>query len=115
MSRRFFVAGCQRSGTTLLRLLLECHPRGYCFGEAVGYRVLAGLPFEVPAGRSWVGFKIPRWTECLGDDVAWDEGLAERVEDLYRGEPIVFLTRDVRDTVASMRKLRMTATQDWLE
>jgi hypothetical protein len=115
MARRFFVAGCQRSGTTLLRLVLECHPRVYCFDEATGYRVLAGAPFGVPPGRTHIGFKVPRWTECLGDDLAWDEGLAEQVTDLYHREPIVFLTRDVRDTVASMRKLRMTDTQSWLE
>jgi Sulfotransferase family len=55
-SGRFFVAGCQRSGTTLLRLVLECHPRVYCFDEAIGYRVLAGEPFDVPAERTRVGF-----------------------------------------------------------
>jgi len=115
MSRRFFVAGCQRSGTTMLRLVLECHPEVYCFDEATGYGVLAGQPFAVPTDRTHIGFKIPRLTECLGDDLAWDEGLPEVAENLYQGEPIIFVTRDVRDTVASMRKLRMTETQSWLE
>lgn len=101
---RFFIAGCQRSGTTLMRLVLECHPDVFCFDETRGYQVLASDDRDVPAGKA-VGFKIPRWTEQLADPVLADEGLAERAPRFYAGEPVVFMLRDVRDIAASMMKL----------
>jgi len=115
MAKRFYITGCQRSGTTLLRLVMECHPDVYVFDEMVAYKILAGQSFDVPSEKSVHGFKIPRWAECLADEHVWDEGIAEEVQNLYRGEPIVFMIRDVRDTIASMRKLAMSATETWLD
>jgi hypothetical protein len=112
---RFFIAGCQRSGTTLLRLVLECHPQIFCFDELTAYSALARGEVAIPPGKRLAGFKIPRWTERLDDDVCRDEGHAETAPRFYRGEPILFLVRDVRDTVASMMRLQMTAEQNWLE
>jgi hypothetical protein len=110
---RFFIAGCQRSGTTLLRLVLECHPQIYCLDEMAAYRALAADQYTIPPGKTHVGFKVPRWTEQLGDSLLEDEGLEEKAHAVYRGEPIIFLLRDVRDTVASMVKLKVGDTP-WL-
>ena len=112
---RFFISGCQRSGTTLLRLVLECHPTVYVHDELASYKALAGRRFDLPPGKDVVGFKVPRWAECLADELAWDDGIAEAAERPWRDEPLVFVYRDVRDTIASMRKLRMTADESWLE
>jgi hypothetical protein len=112
---RFFIAGCQRTGTTLMRLLLECHPAVFCYDEELAYGVLARGEHVPPAGKRLVGFKVPRWTEVLGAEVLWDEGLAERAHEAYRGESIIFMLRDVRDTVASMIKLEPSPTKNWLE
>lgn len=51
--------------------------------------------------RRVVGFKVPKWTEMLGEPAPADPQAA----GVYQGEPIVFLLRDVRDTVASMSRL----------
>jgi sulfotransferase family protein len=111
----FFITGCQRSGTTLTRLVLECHSQVHCYDELHAYAILSGAaPDEEPQGvRRW-GFKIPRWAEQLTDPWLWDEGLPEATTNFYRGQPILFLLRDVRDTIASMLKLR-SGEVSWLE
>lgn len=105
---RFFIAGSQRSGTTLARLVLESHPEVFCHDELEGYTVLAEGTCRAEARR--VGFKVPKWTEMLGEPAPADPQAA----GVYQGEPIVFLLRDVRDTVASMSRLRSTVDQSWL-
>src|SRR5437016_4600645 len=62
-NRRFYILGCQRTGTTLMRLVLECHSKILCFGEVRGYQALANNERTIPYGKEIVGFKIPRWTE----------------------------------------------------
>ncbi len=114
MERRFFILGCQRTGTTLMRLVLESHPDLYCYDELRSYAVLQkSVAAEFPPSAH-VGFKIPRWTEQLACPVLWDEGPEGPCENFYRGETIVFLLRDVRDTVASMFKLK-SGNANWCE
>ncbi len=110
----FFIAGCQRSGTTLMRLVLECHPGIECFDEVDAYRVLASQLDQLRPSRSLVGFKIPRWTEQLDARELWDYGLPERTARFYAGQKILFMVRGVRDTIASMLKLR-SGGASWLE
>jgi hypothetical protein len=114
LKERFFIIGCQRSGTTLVRLILESHSRVHCFDELLGYSVLAGSASAPNVAEPLVGFKIPRWTEQLFEEELWDEGLPERVRNVYRGERLVFLVRDVRDTIVSMMKLRGPVNR-WLD
>src|SRR5262245_29552729 len=112
---RFFIAGCQRSGTTLLRLVLECHPDIFCLDEDTSYPALMRGECPKPSGQRLTGFKVPRWTEQFDAPAAQDEGEESIACDFYQGEPIIYLVRDVRDTVASMLKLKMTESQSWLE
>jgi hypothetical protein len=112
---RFFVAGCQRSGTTMLRLVLECHPDIFCLDEDTSYPALMRGDCPKPAGQKLTGFKVPRWTEQFDASFAQDDGEDAVACAFYHGESIIFLVRDVRDTVASMLKLKMTETQSWLE
>jgi hypothetical protein len=113
--RRFFIVGCQRTGTTLLRLILECHPQVFCYDEGLAYRVLMHGEDPSSPNTHLVGFKIPRWTEQLANHYLRDAGLPENAVSFYHNEPILFLFRDVRDTIASMLKLRMTERKTWLE
>jgi len=104
-SNFFLILGCQRSGTTLLRLILDSHPAVHCFDESLGYEHFqSGWHAErVPAGTHYIGHKIPVWTEYIADP---------RVPHPlnYRGEPILFLLRDVREVVASMFGMK----DDWV-
>jgi len=109
----FFITGCQRSGTTMMRLVLECHSGISCFDETQSYRVLATGEHEGPAVEGLVGFKIPRLAEQLDQPHAFDLGLENAPQGFYRGQNALFLVRDYRDVVASMLKLKGAKT--WLE
>jgi hypothetical protein len=106
MSKYFYVLGCQRSGTTLMKLILECHPELWCYDEHLGYKVLAGLVSVSPAAaKKRIGFKVPRLTEQLDSHVWIDHDFSPQIGK-YTGEPIVFMLRGAKDTVASMLSLR---------
>lgn len=119
MSFKFFVAGCQRSGTTMLRLVLDSHPDIRCFDEALAYDYLTGrqpaaLQKLEEQGVSAVGFKIPRFAEQLGwpEHVDPDYG---RFASFYNGEKTLFIVRDVCDVVSSMASLKANATETWID
>jgi hypothetical protein len=109
---RFFILGCQRTGTTLLRLILETHPDVACYDEINGYAVLRNSAVEKLSPARLVGFKLPRWTEQLTRPYLSSEGEEGLCKNFYRGEKILFLQRDVRDTIASMLKLK-TGASNW--
>jgi hypothetical protein len=106
MQERFFIVGCQRTGTTLMRLVLETHPEIYCYDELLAYSVLQNGSHVEMKGSRLVGFKIPRWTEQLDSPVLLVVGPEGPCNRFYRGEKILFLVRDVRDAVCSMMKLK---------
>lgn len=118
---RFFIVGSQRTGTTLIRLILECHPKVFCYDEGLSYGLLRdkvfGLPPDMrkdPGAVERIGYKIPRWTEQLGRPMIVDNIDHEGATAFYLGEPIIFLHRDVRDTVASMLTL-ITDGGNWVK
>ncbi len=108
--RRVFIAGCQRSGTTLVRLILEAHPEVACLDERDAYRVL--LPPRSPNPRpspesppaELLVLKIPRFCEQLLRREMADPEYGT-FPSFYAGEPVLFLLRDPRDVVSSMRSL----------
>lgn len=112
---KFFIAGCQRSGTTLLRLILESHSDITCKDEPGCYEILSdGNKLEnlvnTTSGKKWIGFKIPRFAEQLGNETVYDYGtpnVTKPVKNFYHGEPIIFIVRDVRDVVCSMMELQV--------
>jgi hypothetical protein len=65
--RRFLITGCQRSGTTLLRLILGSHSKIYCYDEYLAYARLRDGDASEAQGYQLVGYKIPRWAEQLND------------------------------------------------
>lgn len=97
-----------------MRLILECHPDIFCFDELKGYAFLQGSAMEYPSDARLIGLKIPRWTEQLTKPVLSDDGPEGPCQRFYRGEKILFLYRDVLDTIASMFKLKWGET-NWCE
>jgi len=114
MQERFFILGCQRTGTTLMRLILEAHPDVFCYDELKSYAVLQKSVLPDPPRTRLIGFKIPRWTEQLTCQVLFDAGPEGPCDNFYQGEKILFLLRDVRDTMSSMFKLK-AGESNWCE
>lgn len=117
---RFFISGCQRSGTTMLRLVLESHPYIHCFDEAVGYKLLISevknelIDFKYKEGARFVGYKIPRFSEQLTRQRFDDPDYGE-FSSFYKGDRVIYIFRDVFDVLGSMIKLRADAKNSWLE
>ena len=116
---RFFISGCQRSGTTMLRLILESHPVIQCFDEASGYDLLVReskgehSEFLVKEGAALLGFKIPRFTEQL----TWSEFTDPdygTLPSFYKNEKVIHIFRNVLDVVGSMMKLKTIGGGSWL-
>ena len=117
--RRFLIAGCQRSGTTMMRLILESHRDIQCIDEHYSYEVLAGRAPHPEPTSPVVGFKIPVWSEqLLQDRLHWNEYSyqygSEPVPNFYDREPLIFMVRSPLDTVSSMLKLKVES-DSWLE
>lgn len=117
---RFFISGCQRSGTTMLRLVLESHPHIQCFDETEGYRVLVseskgeGSNFLTKTGSQFLGFKIPRFAEQLMWSKFSDPDYGV-FPSFYKDQKVIHIFRDVLDVVGSMLRLKSTGGASWLE
>ncbi len=95
--RRVFIFGCHRSGTTMMRLILNSHKSIHCFDEWKSYTCVQEDKYENEKNAPVVGLKMPNWTEYIVE--------SERHSKHYRGDPIIFMFRDVRACIASMLTL----------
>jgi hypothetical protein len=109
----FFIIGCQRSGTTLMRLVLECHSEVECRDEVVSYGTIGGRRTTART-RRLLGLKVPCLTEQFASPTLWDVAWVPEVPNGYRGHPLIFMIRDARDTVASMMGLQVFG-RSWVE
>jgi hypothetical protein len=97
------IVGAQRSGTTLMRLILEAHPHFRCYDERLAYGILAvDEPFDPSSERPV--FKIPRFTEQI-DEKTWADYGAPTARPTYAGQALIFLVREPLDVVSSMLSL----------
>jgi hypothetical protein len=95
LNRPVVITGCQRSGTTLLHLILDSHPEIRSVDEDRYEDSRRDEYLGSPAYGPVVSFKLPR--------VAWNA-------DFIRGFPdvrTIWCVRDPRDVVSSMLRLRL--------
>jgi len=119
--KKFYIIGSQRSGTTLLRLILNSHSKIICHDEKKAYDVLADNQkldsiLNKETEKQWIGFKIPRFTELLNNSSIFDYySLSPHTfPNFYKKDPLFFIIRDVRDVVCSMINLRF-GENSWLQ
>jgi hypothetical protein len=101
----------------MLRLALECHPAICCFDEAVAYQRLSrnhATEVDAKKGVEMIGYKIPRFSEQLLWPSCSDPDYGE-FSSFYRGEKVIFVVRNVLDTVSSMLTLPAGQGVSWLE
>ena len=120
-----FIVGCQRSGTTLLRLILDSHPNISCGPETL---FLVDFVERVTGERHWrhlaqFGFPKEYWQERVAalvdtvqsdyarrrGKVRWADKTAryavhlDQIDRLYPTCQVIHIIRDGRDVVASHR------------
>jgi hypothetical protein len=120
------IVGCQRSGTTLLRLVLEMHPEVSVFEEPTAYDYWADpelLEQTVEKGRSegkrLFVFKAP----CLTEQLDRADGMAQELRYYrfpfrfrYDGQLLLFAVRDPRDVCLSLKRLgERSSGDDWID
>jgi len=99
------IMGCQRSGTTLLYMMISSHPR------------IAGL------NEDEAGYMYPTWLRLLLDllcrkrtcfKLPTRTGDLPHLRDRFPHARIVWIVRDPQATIASMLSLKMEDGRSWL-
>jgi hypothetical protein len=121
--RPIFIVGCQRSGTTLLRLMLDSHPNISCGPETRFLQDFAKLTSDSWDRLSLYGFPKAYWLDKAAEffdsfqaEYAKSRGKTRwadktpryalslaYINDLFPTSQIVHVIRDGRDVVASHR------------
>jgi len=104
----FFIIGCQRSGTTLARLVLESHSKITCIDEPFSYQEMVKPSKNF--SNKYFGFKAPLITEQFNEPFFSDVSLNFIIPNKFKQYPRIFIIRDVRDTIASMQNLKQNST-----
>jgi Sulfotransferase domain len=97
MPRRVFILGCHRSGTTMMRLILNSHKDIHCFDEWKSYPAVMTNNYANTKNAPVVGLKMPNWTEWIVE--------SDEYKKYYENDPIIFMFRDVRGVIASALSL----------
>ena len=89
------ITGCQRSGTTLMNLILDSHPDIYCIDEDKFSIWLLNSYIHMQYGKPYLSFKLPRAASMLSF-----------IKDLPDAR-VLYHLRDPLDVVHSMVKLKI--------
>ncbi len=100
MNKPILITGCQRSGTTLLHLILDSHPRIHSIDES-GYAADKVDDYlENPDFHPFVSLKLPRFASNLAC-------LTRNLSELK----VLWCIRDPRDVIASMVNLHLKLSE----
>jgi hypothetical protein len=120
------IIGCQRSGTTLLRLIFEANPQVAVFEEPGSYDHWADRDLlertvqqGQAAGRRLFVYKVPCLTEQFDASDRTAKELRYRAFPfhlVYDGQLLVFMVRDPRDICLSLQKRKTRSSgNDWID
>lgn len=99
MNKPIIITGCQRSGTTLLNLILDSHPQIKGIDEMEFHRIPFNEYLTAPQYHPYVSLKLPT--------------MSHQVEFMKNipGLKVLWCIRDPRDVVLSMLKLKLNLNQ----
>jgi hypothetical protein len=107
MNKPILITGCQRSGTTLLHLVLDSHPKIHSIDEMAYASDKVNDYLHSPDFHPFVSFKLPRFASNL-------PFLTRFLSELK----VLWCIRDPRDVIASMVhlhvKLNEVISVSWL-
>jgi len=118
--KNFLILGCQRSGTTLLRLILDSHKQIHCFDETKSYYLLSNsnlLNKEIKkySNLEYIGFKIPSLSEQLNEKILIDQVNDLKIENRFSQYKLIFIYRNVFDVISSMKNYVQKNGKSWLD
>ncbi|WP_293055025.1 sulfotransferase [Mycobacterium sp.] len=128
-----FIGGAQRSGTTLMRVMLDCHPRICCGVElmvlpvvAEHYKFLTGRNLEVMHSYGNTRSDVQRYCRAFVEDLVetfrrragkprWAEKTPQNIlymvllGEIFPDAKFIHMLRDGRDVACSL------VTMDWID